>query len=71
MTIWIGMNQIARAVKREYQKLVPRPTLLKGFVYDAVPMKDGDSIRSGERMDVIVTVDIKNDYAAVLREIAL
>ena len=29
-------------VKREYYKLVPRPTLLKGVVYDPAPLRDGD-----------------------------
>ena len=31
-------------------------------------MKDGDSIRSGERVDVIVTVEVKNDYEYLLLE---
>ncbi|HEV8659094.1 MAG TPA: alpha-2-macroglobulin family protein [Thermoanaerobaculia bacterium] len=55
-------------LKRDYEKLVGRPTLLKGYVYDKVPMKDGDSIRSGERVDVIVTVEVKNDYEYLLLE---
>ncbi len=55
-------------LRREYEKLVGRPTLLKGYVYDKVPMKDGDSIRSGERVDVVVTVDVKNDYEYLLLE---
>jgi alpha-2-macroglobulin len=33
-----------------------------------VPMKDGDSIRSGERVDVVVTVEVKNDYEYLLLE---
>jgi uncharacterized protein YfaS (alpha-2-macroglobulin family)/tetratricopeptide (TPR) repeat protein len=55
-------------LKREYEKLVGRPTLLKGYVYDKVPMKDGDTIRSGERVEVIVTVEVKNDYEYLLLE---
>jgi uncharacterized protein YfaS (alpha-2-macroglobulin family) len=55
-------------LKREYEKLAGRPTLLKGYVYDKVPMKDGDSIRSGERVEVVVTVEVKNDYEYLLLE---
>ncbi len=55
-------------LKREYEKLVGRPTLLKGFVYDRVTMRDGDSITSGERVDVVVTVEVKNDYEYLLLE---
>ncbi|MGZ5446212.1 MAG: alpha-2-macroglobulin family protein, partial [Thermoanaerobaculia bacterium] len=55
-------------LKREYEKLVGRPTLLKGYVYDKVPMRDGDSIRSGERVEVTVTVEVKNDYEYLLLE---
>ena len=55
-------------LKREYLKQVGRPTLLKGYVYDSVPMNDGDSIRSGERVDVVVTVEVKNDYEYLLLE---
>ena len=29
-------------VKREYFKLVGRPTLLKGYVYDKEPLRDGE-----------------------------
>jgi uncharacterized protein YfaS (alpha-2-macroglobulin family) len=55
-------------LRREYEKLAGRPTLLKGYVYDKVPMKDGDSIRSGERVEVVVTVEVKNDYEYLLLE---
>jgi uncharacterized protein YfaS (alpha-2-macroglobulin family) len=55
-------------VDRKYEKLTGRPTLLKGYVYDRVPMKDGDSIRSGERVEVVVTVEVKNDYEYLLLE---
>lgn len=55
-------------VKRDYEKRSGRPTLLKGYVYDNVPMKDGDAIGSGERVDVVVTIDVKNDYEYLLLE---
>ncbi|HEY0158106.1 MAG TPA: alpha-2-macroglobulin family protein [Thermoanaerobaculia bacterium] len=55
-------------VKREYARLAPRPTLLKGVLYDRVAVKDGDTIKSGERVEVTVTVDVKNDYEYLLFE---
>jgi uncharacterized protein YfaS (alpha-2-macroglobulin family) len=55
-------------VKREYFKLVGRPTLLKGRVYDRMPLRDGESVKSGERVEVVVTVETKNDYEYLLLE---
>ena len=55
-------------VKREYFRLAARPTLLKGVLYDRVPLRDGETIASGERVEVVVTVDVKNDYEYLLFE---
>jgi uncharacterized protein YfaS (alpha-2-macroglobulin family) len=55
-------------VRREYYRLVARPTLLTGVVYDRVLLKDGDSIRSGDRLEVVVRVETKNDYDYLLFE---
>ena len=55
-------------VKRQYFKIVPRPTLLKGVVYDKLPLNDGDAVRSGERIEVLLAVETKNDYAYLLFE---
>jgi uncharacterized protein YfaS (alpha-2-macroglobulin family) len=55
-------------VKREYYKLVGRPTLLKGFVYDKVPLKDGESVKSGERIETVLTVETKNNYEYLIFE---
>jgi len=55
-------------VKREYFKLVGRPTLLKGYVYDKVPLKDGESVKSGERIETVITVETKNNYEYLLFE---
>ncbi len=55
-------------VKREYYKLVGRPTLLKGYVYDKVKVKDGDSIKSGERVETVLTIESKNNYEYLLFE---
>jgi uncharacterized protein YfaS (alpha-2-macroglobulin family) len=55
-------------VKRQYFKLVGRPTLLKGYVYDEVPLEDGGSVKSGERVEVLLTVESKNDFEYLLFE---
>jgi uncharacterized protein YfaS (alpha-2-macroglobulin family) len=55
-------------VRREYFRLKPRPTLLKGVLYDRIPLRDGDSVASGERIDVVITVETKNDYSYLLFE---
>lgn len=55
-------------VRRDYYRLKPRLTLLKGVLYDKVPLRDGESIISGERLEVVVTVDAKNDYSYLLFE---
>jgi uncharacterized protein YfaS (alpha-2-macroglobulin family) len=55
-------------VKREYYKIVPRPTLLKGFVEDREPLGDGDSVTSGERVETILTIEAKNDYDYLMFE---
>jgi len=55
-------------VKREYFKLAGRPTLLKGLVYDREPLRDGESVKSGERVECVVTIEAKNDYDYLLFE---
>ena len=55
-------------VRREYFKLVGRPTLLAGYVYERVPLQDGEQVRSGERIEVVVTVEAKNDLEYMLFE---
>jgi alpha-2-macroglobulin len=48
-------------VKREYFKIVPRQTLLKGYVDDREPLEDGETVTSGERVETVLTIDAKND----------
>ncbi|HEY5914651.1 MAG TPA: alpha-2-macroglobulin, partial [Verrucomicrobiae bacterium] len=55
-------------VKREYFKLVGHPTLLKGYVYDKQPLKDGDTVKSGERVETLVTIEAKNNYEYLVFE---
>jgi len=55
-------------VRRQYFRLVPTPTLLKGVTERREPLNDGDSIHSGERVEVVLTVEAKNDYEYLLFE---
>jgi hypothetical protein len=55
-------------VRREYFKLVNHPTLLKGFVSERVPLNDGETVKSGDRVEVVLTVEAKNNYEYLLFE---
>jgi uncharacterized protein YfaS (alpha-2-macroglobulin family) len=55
-------------VKREYYKLAGRPTLLKGYVYDREPLRDGETVTSGERVETVLTIEAKNNYEYLLFE---
>ena len=49
-------------VRRQYFKLVNHPTLLKGFVSERVPLNDGETVKSGERVETVITIEAKNNY---------
>jgi uncharacterized protein YfaS (alpha-2-macroglobulin family) len=55
-------------VRRQYFKSVGRPTLLKGYVYDRVPLDDNGTVASGDRVEAVLTVEVKNDYEYLLLE---
>jgi hypothetical protein len=55
-------------VRRQYVKLVGRQTLLKGYVYDRQPLNDGDTVASGDRVEVVVTIEAKNNYEYLVFE---
>ncbi|HKU77363.1 MAG TPA: alpha-2-macroglobulin family protein, partial [Pyrinomonadaceae bacterium] len=55
-------------VKRQYFKLVNHPTLLKGVVSEKVPLSDGETVKSGDRIEVVLTVEAKNNYEYLLFE---
>jgi hypothetical protein len=55
-------------VRRQYFKLVNHPTLLKGFVSERIPLNEGDTVKSGERMEVVLTIEGKNNYEYLLFE---
>ncbi|NIQ01906.1 MAG: alpha-2-macroglobulin, partial [Nitrospinaceae bacterium] len=48
-------------LRRQYFKLVGRPTLLKGWVYDKQPLGDGDRVKSGQRIETVITLETKNN----------
>jgi hypothetical protein len=54
--------------KRDYYKLVGRPTLLKGYGYDREPLRDGESVKSGERVETVLTIEAKNNYEYLMFE---
>src|SRR5687767_6135391 len=55
-------------VKREYFKLVNHPTLLKGVVSERVRLNEGETVKSGDRIEVVLTVEAKNNYEYLLFE---
>lgn len=55
-------------VKREYYKLVGRPTLLKGYVYDKESLCDGETVKSGERVETVIVIEAKNNYEYLVFE---
>ncbi|HEX4342457.1 MAG TPA: alpha-2-macroglobulin family protein, partial [Verrucomicrobiae bacterium] len=55
-------------VKREYFKLAGRQTLLKGLVYDREPLRDEETVKSGERVECVITIEAKNNYDYLLFE---
>lgn len=55
-------------VTRQYFKLVPRSTLLAGLLYDRLPLEDGGTVRSGERVEVVLTIETKNDFEYLMFE---
>ncbi len=55
-------------VKREYQRYAPQLTLLDGYRFDRIPWKIDESASTNERVEVVVTVEAKNDLEYVLVE---
>jgi uncharacterized protein YfaS (alpha-2-macroglobulin family) len=55
-------------VRREYVRMAPKATLLKGVAYDRLPLADGGAVGSGERVEVAATIESKNDYDYLMFE---
>ncbi|MBN2496931.1 MAG: alpha-2-macroglobulin [Deltaproteobacteria bacterium] len=54
--------------RRQYYRWLGRPSLLKGTVYERKPLDDGGSLVSGDRVEVVVTVESKNNYEYLVFE---
>jgi hypothetical protein len=55
-------------VRRQYYKLVGKPTLLKGYVYERRPLNDNETVKSGERVETVLTIEAKNNYEYLVFE---
>jgi uncharacterized protein YfaS (alpha-2-macroglobulin family) len=55
-------------VRRQYYKLVGRSTLLKGHVFEKLPLNDLGSVTSGERIETVITIEAKNNYEYLVFE---
>ncbi|MBI5363546.1 MAG: alpha-2-macroglobulin [Planctomycetes bacterium] len=54
--------------KRQYYAIASRPTLLAGPAYDKVALLDGGTVTSGDRIEVVLTLEAKNDLEYLLIE---
>ena len=55
-------------VEREYYRIQPVPTLLDGYVEEKRLLKDGDQLASGDRIEVVLTIEGKNNYEYLVLE---
>jgi uncharacterized protein YfaS (alpha-2-macroglobulin family) len=55
-------------VRRQYYELAAVPTLLKGYEHEKVRLDDGGRVSSGQRVEVVLTVEAKNDYEYLVFE---
>ncbi|MCM8813549.1 MAG: MG2 domain-containing protein [Candidatus Omnitrophica bacterium] len=55
-------------VRRQYVRLAGRPTLLQGQAYERVVLPDNARVQSGERVEVVVTIEAKNNYEYLIIE---
>lgn len=55
-------------VRRQYYRVVMQPTLLEGLVARPIPLNDGDTIISGERVWSVITIEAKNNYEYLVFE---
>ena len=61
-----GGNQVL--VQRDYYRLVPVQTLLKGTAFERHRLQPGEALQSGERVEVILTLEAKNDLTYLILE---
>ncbi|MGF1449019.1 MAG: alpha-2-macroglobulin [Opitutales bacterium] len=53
---------------RQYYRVEPVPTLLDGFREQLVPLEDGATVNSGDRIECVLLVEGKNDYEYLIFE---
>ena len=44
------------------------PTLLKGYVSERIPLNDSETVKSGDRVEAVITIEAKNNYEYLLFE---
>lgn len=55
-------------VDRQFYRIRNVPTLLKGFSEEKVLLVDGESLESGERVEVVLSIEGKNNYEYLVFE---
>ncbi|MDA2929458.1 hypothetical protein MYX84_05850 [Acidobacteria bacterium AH-259-O06] len=55
-------------VRRRYYNLIPQQTLLNGYVHEKQPLEDGEQAVSGDRVEVVMTIEAKNNYEYLVFE---
>ena len=55
-------------VERKYYKQSTKETLMKGYAQDWKPIKDGDTLKSGDRLRVDIVMEAKNHYEYLIAE---
>jgi uncharacterized protein YfaS (alpha-2-macroglobulin family) len=55
-------------VRRDCYRLAARKTLLAGTVYERKPLQDGEGVTSGERIEVVLTFEAKNELEYMVFE---
>ncbi|MFZ4398057.1 MAG: alpha-2-macroglobulin, partial [Kiritimatiellia bacterium] len=55
-------------LQRQYYHFVGRPSLLKGWVYKREPLLDQGVVTSGERIETVLTLEVKNNAEYLILE---
>ncbi len=55
-------------MKRDFYQLVPVKTLLKGTAFERRQLQEGQALKSGDRVEVILTLEAKNDLTYLMLE---
>ncbi len=54
--------------RRQYFRITTRPTLLKGVAEEIAPLQEGDTLQSGDRIEVVLNIEAKNDCEYLMFE---